>query len=343
MIAIALTATSASALTGRLATEGCMRIARWRHGRDQFDGVVQAQHCIPWPDGLSNEAVIARGLSFALALAARLDQSNAQPLGEVTLLVPLTPPSMRDFVAFEEHVEGVVRSVDASEGVTPEWYEFPTFYFTNPHTLIASGDLVHPPHTERLDFELELAIVVGGAGGTNLTPAEGHAAIFGYAVLNDWSARDVQAREMKVRLGPAKGKDFASTLGPWIVTADEFADRHDDEGFLQLEMVVQVNGTEVGRDNLAHIGWPLGELVAYASRNSLVRPADVLGSGTAGAGCLAELWGRGVDIPALREGDTVSMRIEGIGEIHNTIGPSPVVPEIPRARSRPRLPRDYVR
>lgn len=321
-----------------------MRIARWRHGRDVSDGVVQAGRCIPWPDGLSNEQVIARGLAFAHHAAARLDHTRAAALAEVELLVPLKPASVRDFVAFEEHVEGVVRSVDASEGVTPEWYTYPTFYFTNPHTLIATGATVHPPHTERLDFELELAIVVGGLGhdgATNLTPAAGREAVFGYSVLNDWSARDVQAREMKVRLGPAKGKDFASTLGPWIVTADEFADRHDADGFLALDMVVEVNGTEVGRDSLAHIGWPLGELVAYASRNSRVHSGDVLGSGTAGAGCLAELWGRGVDIPALGEGDTVRMRIEGVGEVVNTIGTSPEVPEIPPARTRPRLPRRY--
>lgn len=324
-----------------------MRIARWRMGDTIVDGVVRGDRCLPWPNALSNEQVIAGGLPAAREAAERLDASQAVPLADVTLLVPLRPASMRDFVAFEEHVEGVVRSVDASEGVTPEWYEYPTFYFTNPHTLVASGETVIPPKSERLDFELELAIVVGGGpvdpvrGGSNLTPAEGQAVIFGYAILNDWSARDVQAREMKVRLGPAKGKDFASTLGPWIVTADEFADRHDAEGFLPLEMAVEVNGSEVGRDSLAHIGWPLGELVAYASRNSRVMPGDVLGSGTAGAGCLAELWGRGVDIPALREGDEVVMRVEGIGEIRNTVGPTPDVPHIPSARTRPRLARSY--
>ncbi|MGV1033842.1 MAG: fumarylacetoacetate hydrolase family protein [Microbacteriaceae bacterium] len=324
-----------------------MRIARWRMGDTVVDGIVRGNHCLPWPDALSNEQVIAGGLAAALETADRIDASPAVPLADVTLLVPLRPTSMRDFVAFEEHVEGVVRSVDASEGVTPEWYEYPTFYFTNPHTLVASGETVIPPKSERLDFELELAIVVGGGavdplrGGSNLTPAEGQAAIFGYTILNDWSARDVQAREMKVRLGPAKGKDFASTLGPWIVTADEFTDRHDAEGFLPLEMVVEVNGTEVGRDSLANISWPLGELVAYASRNSRVMANDVLGSGTAGAGCLAELWGRGVDIPALREGDEVIMRVEGIGEIRNTVGPAPDVPHIPSARTRPRIARSY--
>lgn len=326
-----------------------MRIARWTHKHQTHDGVVQAGQCVLWPDGLSNETVIAGGLAFAHEVAARLDHLQAVPLAEVALQVPLRPASVRDFVAFEEHVEGVVRSVDSSEGVTPEWYDYPTFYFTNPHTMVASGQPVTPPPSERLDFELELAMIVGGVpglidpkdGGSNLTPAEGAQAIFGYAILNDWSARDLQAREMKVRLGPAKGKDFASTLGPWIVTADEFADRHDAEGFLPLDMSVQVNGVEIGRDSLASIGWPLGELVAYASRNSRVLPGDVLGSGTSGAGCLAELWGRGLDIPALQAGDTVSMRIDGIGEIHNTVAKPVIGPAIPPARHRPRLPRSY--
>ena len=321
-----------------------MRIARWQHGHDRFDGVVQAGVCIPWQEELSNEAVIAGGLPLAHEAAAQLRHELAQPLAQLSLLVPLKPASVRDFVAFEEHIEGVVRSVDGSRHVVPEWYEAPTFYFTNPHTLVATNELVQPPLSEQLDFELELAIILGGlgnAGASNLGAAGGHDAIFGYAVLNDWSARDLQAREMKVRLGPAKGKDFATTLGPWIVTADEFAERHDDEGFLPLDMVARVNDVEIGRDSLAHIGWPLGELVAYASRNSLVHSGDVLGSGTAGAGCLAELWGRGVSLPALREGDTVVLRIDGIGEVRNTIGAPIELPAVPRARRRPRLLRAY--
>ncbi len=111
--------------------------------------------------------------------------------------------------------------------------------------------------------------------------------------MNDWSARDLQAREMKVRLGPAKGKDFATTLGPWIVTADEFADRLDGDGFLPLHAEVSINGERVGEDRISNMGWPFPELVAYAARNSVVRPGDVLGSGTVGnGGCLGELWGR---------------------------------------------------
>jgi len=157
-------------------------------------------------------------------------------------------------------------------------------------------------------------------------------------VLNDWSARDLQRREMKVSLGPCKGKDFANTLGPWIVTADEFEDRHDAEGFLPISMAVEVNGEAIGQDLLSNMGWPFAELVAYASQDSVVRPGDVLGSGTCGSGCLAELWGRnGAQTPpSLKTGDVVRMTVEGIGTIENTVGTRrEALTRVP-ARTRPR-------
>src|SRR5699024_3995896 len=131
------------------------------------------------------------------------------------------------FVAFEEHVEGVTGSIDGASEVVPEWYEYPTFYFTNPHTVSGTGEVIFPPETQRLDFEAELAAVIGTpdtsgrTDGKNLTPDEAQHYIFGYTVMNDWSARDIQSREMQVRLGPCKGRDFAMTLGASIVTADE--------------------------------------------------------------------------------------------------------------------------
>ena len=132
-----------------------------------------------------------------------------------------------------------------------------------------------------------------GSDGANLTPEAAASHIFGYTIMNDWSARDLQAREMKVRLGPAKGKDFGTSLGPWIVTADELAPFLDDDGFLAVRAEVFVNGELIGEDLVSNMGWPFPELVAYASRNSRVVPGDVLGSGTVGnGGCLGELWGR---------------------------------------------------
>lgn len=319
-----------------------MRIARWRHDGHVGEGFVVGDAVVPFPRGLSVADVLAAGLAEVPVLAAEADRGASVPLGDVELLAPLVPASVRDFVAFEEHVEGVTASIDGASHVVDEWYEFPTFYFTNPHSIIATGSELRPPTTERLDFELEVGAVIGavaGSDGRDLDPAEAAGHIFGYTIFNDWSARDIQGREMKVRLGPAKGKDFATTLGPWIVTADEFAGLVDDEGFLPIGMEVFVNGDRIGHDLLSNMGWPFGDLIAYASRNSRVVPGDVLGSGTAGnGGCLAELWGRAGELtpPPLAAGDEVVMRVEGIGEIRNTVGRAVGVPTIPPARHRSR-------
>jgi 2-keto-4-pentenoate hydratase/2-oxohepta-3-ene-1,7-dioic acid hydratase in catechol pathway len=319
-----------------------MRIARWSVDGVLEEGFVEGESVVPFPDGLTVAAVLARGLDGLAEVRGATDAAASRPLAGVRLRTPLDPPAVRDFVAFEEHVEGVTRSVDGAGGVVPEWYEFPTFYFTNPHTLLATGDELRPPVTERLDLELEVAAVIGGvdgSDGSDLTPAAAAAHIFGYTIMNDWSARDLQAREMKVRLGPCKGKDFGTTLGPWIVTADELDGFVDHDGFLAVRAEAYINGRLVGEDLASNMGWPFPELVAYASRSSRVVPGDVLGSGTVGnGGCLAELWGRaGEIVPApLAAGDEVRLRVEGIGEIMNRIGESrPPVP-IPPARHRPR-------
>lgn len=314
-----------------------MRIARWNEGGRLVEGFVIGDRVVAFPSGETVASVLATGLGRALELAAAVDESQAQPLTAVRLLAPLRPASIRDFVAFEEHVEGISGAVDGRNEVAPEWYQAPTFYFTNPHTVIGPDDVLEPPVTQRLDFELELAVVVGGEGGANLTPAAAADTIFGYTIMNDWSARDLQSREMRVRLGPAKGKDFGLSLGPWIVTADELAPYLDAEGFLQVRAEARVDGELVGEDLVSNMGWPLPELIAYASRNSRVVAGDVLGSGTVGnGGCLGELWGRGATVPPLREGDEVRLRVEGIGELVNRVGAPVPAPEIPAARPRPR-------
>lgn len=313
-----------------------MRIARWQ-GERIGEGFVIDDRVVEFPGGRTVAQVLAAGLDAAHELFAAASADPGIPLAEVRMLAPLVPASTRDFVAFEEHVEGVSASVDGQGGVVPEWYEAPTFYFTNPHTVRATGEVVSTPPTERLDFELELAVVVGGAPVSNATPADAAASIFGYTVMNDWSARDLQAREMKVRLGPAKGKDFGLTLGPWIVTADELAPHLDDDGLLALRAEVRVNGELIGEDLVSHMAWTFPELVAYAARNSIVVPGDVLGSGTVGnGGCLGELWGRGRTVPALREGDEVRMLIEHVGEIVNVVGAQVAGPAIRPARRRGR-------
>lgn len=321
-----------------------MKVGRWIYRGQTYEGLLVGGVVlagIPFTDGTTVQKLLEMGLPAALEKGRELVAGKPEQHHEsqIQLLAPFQPVTVRDGVAFEAHVEGVVKSVDNSEGVTPEWYDYPTFYFTNPHAIIGTGAVMVPPPSEKLDYELELGVVIGATEDgidSNLTPDAAKGAIFGYTVFNDWSARDIQAREMKVRLGPAKGKDFATTIGPWIVTADEFALRTDDEGFLNLTMQVKVNGQLYGQDLASNIGWPLHEMVAYASRNTHVRPGDLIGSGTCGQGCLAELWGRAGKLePApLKAGDKVEMFIEGIGKIVNVVGEPVAGPAIPAARKK---------
>ena len=176
------------------------------------------------------------------------------PLDSARLLPPLDPPSIRDFLTFEQHVEGMVRLHQPPRNVHPRWYEAPSFYFSNPHSLVgANDDVPVPPGCEVFDYELEVAAVVG-RDGRDLTPAEARDHIVGYTILNDWSARDLQFDEMQVGLGPAKGKDSAITLGPWVVTADEL-DPYRRGDRLDLALEVLVNGERMGGDTLASMAW----------------------------------------------------------------------------------------
>ena len=314
-----------------------MRFATYRDADSaQQLGVVRDGEVHHVDDAKAMTELIGRGLEEALEVGREALNHPGVPLQSVRLAAPLQPASVRDFVAFEEHVEGVRRSIDRVGGVADAWYDAPTFYFANPHTIIGPDTTVlFPAASVDRDFELEVAAVVG-RDGRSLTSDEGQDAIFGYTLLNDWSARDLQRREMQVNLGPAKGKDFASTLGPWIVTRDELDQHRDSDGFLHLWCTVTVNGREVGRDLLSNMGWTFGTLVAYASRDSWVRAADVLGSGTTGnGGCLAELWGRrGHQVPRpLADGDVVTIAVDHIGSVTNTVGssdPAPILPEVRR-------------
>jgi 2-keto-4-pentenoate hydratase/2-oxohepta-3-ene-1,7-dioic acid hydratase in catechol pathway len=319
-------------------------IARWMDDDGvPASGFVRNGRAARLPDGLTSNDLLDLGLAATLELAGLVgDASFILDTASLTFLPPLVPATVRDFVAFEEHVEGVVKSINQSAGVVPEWYDAPTFYFTNPHTVIGTGSTIRPPAgCAELDFETEVAAVIGavpGSTGSDLDADAAHRHIFGYTILNDWSARDLQRPEMRVSLGPCKGKDFGSTLGPWLVTADEFEDLHDAEGFLPIGMRVEVNGEVLGEDLLSNMGWPFAELVAYASRDSVVQPGDVLGSGTCGSGCLAELWGRNgaKTPPPLAQGDTVTMTVQGIGTITNTVGACRPVSPVRPARQRPR-------
>ncbi|HET9052264.1 MAG TPA: fumarylacetoacetate hydrolase family protein [Candidatus Dormibacteraeota bacterium] len=239
--------------------------------------------------------------------------------GSVRLLPPVaTPPSLRDFYAFEAHVAAARRSRGLE--MEPDWYELPVFYFSNPRAVVGDGDdVAGPPGSAELDYELEVAAVVG-RGGRDLSPDEAEERIAGYCVMNDWSARDLQRREMRLSMGPVKGKDFATTLGPMLVTPDELADRRSGRAF-DLAMTARVNGVEWSRASLADIFWSFGEMLAYASRGTEVATGDVLGSGTCGTGCILELslvHGAG-RYPWLRPGDVVELAVERLGSVRNRV------------------------
>ena len=309
-------------------------------------GVVVDDRVFALPDGTTVEQLVERGLTHALEVGGRAVSGEGVALADVRLQLPLRPASIRDFVTFEEHVEGVRRSIDGSSGVPDAWYDAPTFYFTNPHALVGPDeDVAFPARSTARDLELEVAVVVQGEGRSlDETTARDH--VFGYTLMNDWSARDLQSREMQVSLGPAKGKDFATSLGPWLVTADELDDRRDADGFLDLACRALVNGEVVGEDRLSHMGWTFEAMIAHASRDSRVVPGDLMGSGTTGhGGCLAELWGRrgGQDPPPLRDGDVVAIEVEGLGRLTNRITSAPASPAAPAVRRRTAAQRDAAR
>jgi 2-keto-4-pentenoate hydratase/2-oxohepta-3-ene-1,7-dioic acid hydratase in catechol pathway len=254
---------------------------------------------------------------------AKHDPDGVFALPDVRLLPPIPrPPSIRDFMTFRQHVEAMTSAW--GEEFPEEFERFPTFYFSNPRALAGAHDPVPiPPGCRLLDYELEVAAVVL-RDGHNLTPESAESHIAGLCIFNDWSARDIQREEMRMKLGPAKGKDTTITLGPMLVTTDELAFSRRD-GLFDLDMVVSVNGEEAGRDTLAHAHWSFAELLAYASRGTWISAGDVLGSGTCGNGCIAEQRiRRGPDaVRWLEVGDEVAMEVEGLGRIANRIVEGP--------------------
>jgi 2-keto-4-pentenoate hydratase/2-oxohepta-3-ene-1,7-dioic acid hydratase in catechol pathway len=251
--------------------------------------------------------------------AALREPSEVIALGDVRLRPPIPrPPTIRDFYAFEQHV----RTARQRRGLDmiPEWYEFPVFYFSNPYaTCGPDDDVAIPLDCAEMDYELEVAAVVGRGGG-DLDAAEAEKHIAGYMVMNDWSARDIQRREMKLSMGPVKGKDFATTLGPMLVTPDELEPHRRDKAF-DLQMVARVNGEEWSRASLATINYSFGEMLAWASRDTRVEPGDVIGSGTCGTGCILELsLVHGTErYPWLKPGDVVELEVEQLGVLRNRV------------------------
>jgi fumarylacetoacetate (FAA) hydrolase len=199
----------------------------------------------------------------------------------------------------------------------PEWYQVPVFYFSNHNAIVGPDEPVRrPSYTQELDFELEIACVIHQEG-MDIAAADAEAHILGFTILNDWSARDVQRLEMKMNLGPAKGKDFATSMGPAIVTLDELADRALGDGRYDLAMSARVNGREVSRGNFKDITFTFPQMIARASADVLLLPGDVIGSGTVGTGCILELGPE--NVPWLVPGDVVELEIERLGILRNEI------------------------
>ncbi|MFI5952650.1 fumarylacetoacetate hydrolase family protein [Cryptosporangium sp. NPDC051539] len=275
--------------------------------------------------GLDEPLLDLLGDLGAAAGRARSAPAETLPLAAADLRAPIPqPPSVRDFLSFEEHARNA--SAAFGRSVNPVWYEQPVFYFSNPAAIRGPHDDVPvSPGSARFDYEVEVAAVVGRPG-SDLTPSEAEDRIAGYTILVDWSARDVQRQESGAGLGPAKGKDGATSLGPFLVTPDELADRRAGNGYA-LRMSASVNGTAHGGGSWSDLHWSFGQMLAYASRGTRLRPGDVVGSGTVGTGCLLELSSlHGEDAyPWLRPGDEVTVEVERLGAVRARITPAPAV------------------
>ncbi len=257
-------------------------------------------------------------------LIADLDYSTLQingksisiDLNDAHLLPPVpSPTSFRDFYAFEQHVKAArkLRGLD----MNPDWYKIPIFYFSNTTSLYGhKEDIPYPKETKELDFELELAVIIAN-GGKNIDKKDANELIAGYTILNDWSARDLQREEMQMNLGPAKGKDFANSFGPYMVTPDELNNNWENDK-MNLRMTCHLNDKLISDGNTNDLYHSFPTMIQRASMNVDLKPGDYIGSGTVGTGCILELrpettggW--------LKRGDTIRLEIDNIGILENTI------------------------
>jgi 2-keto-4-pentenoate hydratase/2-oxohepta-3-ene-1,7-dioic acid hydratase in catechol pathway len=248
----------------------------------------------------------------ALEYAVRCGESIASPEGEkirygaedwgegARIMAPLpNPPSLRDFIAFEEHIAAT--SKKRGQPIPSEWYKAPVYYKGNHRTIIGPDeDLPWPLETTKLDYELELACVIGRKG-RDIAERDAPAYIAGYTIMNDFSARDIQFQEMACRLGPAKGKDFATAIGPCLLTPDEIPDLN------ALTMIARVNGEVWSEGRFGTIHWSFPQMIAHVSREEIIYPGDLFGSGTVGGGCGLEM------DRYLNPGDIVELEIQPIG------------------------------
>jgi len=260
----------------------------------------------------------------------QISKQQGVPVESVEILAPVPhPTSCRDGYAFRQHVASARRNRKVD--MIPEFDQYPIFYFTNHHSIQGPGDIVcMPDHFEKLDFELEAAIVICKPG-RNIKADEADEYIGGYMIMNDMSARRLQMEEMMLNLGPAKGKDFSTVIGPMLVTPDELEvfkvpckEGHTGNAY-NLKMKCWVNGVQVSEGSMGDMDWTFAEIIERCSYGVQLFPGDVIGSGTVGTGCFLELNGTGkltnpdYQEQWLKEGDVVEMEIDGLGKLSNTI------------------------
>ncbi|MGH2939713.1 MAG: fumarylacetoacetate hydrolase family protein [Solirubrobacterales bacterium] len=259
-----------------------------------------------------------RRLSEAAEEAVR-SPHEVRPLETLSLVAPVpVPPSIRDFMSFEDHVLSSTKASGLE--LDPGWYENPVFYFSNPAAVCGPRDPVAvSPSSSEFDFELEIAAYIG-LPGSDIAPEDAERHIAGYTIFCDWSARDLQSREMRQMLGPAKGKDSATTMGPVLVTPDELEPYRAGNGY-ELQMTASVNGVQYSSGNWSSLYWSFAQMISYASWGTRLVPGDVIGSGTVGTGCILELARVNGEekFPYLAPGDVVALEVEQLGEIANPV------------------------
>ncbi|MBN4081311.1 fumarylacetoacetate hydrolase family protein [Caldithrix abyssi] len=241
----------------------------------------------------------------------------SQNESDLVILPPIpNPPAFRDFYAFEQHVRAArkLRGLD----MNPDWFKLAIFYFSNPNCGYGHGaEIPYPAKTDELDFELEFAVIIAN-GGSDIKSEEADKVIGGYTILNDWSSRNLQREEMPLSLGPAKGKDFASSFGPYMVTPDELEDAWGNDGKLHLRMTCHVNGKKISDGNTNDLYHSFGDMIERASMNTRLLPGEYIGSGTVGTGCILELRPENTG-GWIQKGDVVTLEVERLGILENTI------------------------
>lgn len=299
-----------------------MRFVRARLGSSVRIGVVDDENAVTLARAVSAlEPYLGKGGTSLKDLGREIlaDRGPVVSLPDLDLLAPVRPTSVRDFMIFEEHISPSWRAAGMSRGPSV-WYQQPVGYFSNAASVLGPYEPVAiPGGSKNLDFELEVGAVIGQEA-RSIRTEDAHACIAGYVIMCDWSARDLQSREMTGMLGPFKGKDFATSIGPMLVTPDTIEPHRSGSGY-DLRMTSLVNGHPYGTDSWSSATWSFEELLSYSSWNSVVEKGALIGSGTCQGGCILELATRYSEqqYPWLAAGDTVTLAIESMGEVVSTI------------------------